>query len=410
MSQYRRRNQSNPERIMAQITDGKLGELFACKYLKNKGFKCTDPDFEIYASRNKSFDADLFSNEQPIHVKTQNITSANKYGSSWVFQAGGVGFGNRDPCLDESQDDWCVFVTVDHEKQSATVFGPFNINDVRPHMKDPKLEHLKGIKKCIYLEDIVNLKPLTAPIVPLKHDDVMECLSQCLQTWMDSGFFMECDLEGDQLATALKNEWVYEDDGLNLYNVQNMIDTALGKIPLDEYKVEFSKKGGLPDEYRWTYENSDSDSDTESEPEEPEELIVGEDEQPDAHVGGGFDDDYDCPYDICGGSWAFDSSSGLGANHCVCCYDYDDIDSNAYCSMSPGGRYDITQEQVDRWNEVVDNVIEAKKSGLTYRQFWCDRKKQALRAKKKAVRDTIYQPEEPEEPEEEPPRKKTKME
>lgn len=274
MSQYRRRNQSNPERIVAQIIDGKLGELFAYHYLKKQGFESTMPDFEIYTARQKSFDADLYSHKTAIHVKSQNITSAKRYGSSWVFQAGGIGFGNRDPCLDNSQDEWCIFVTVDHESKSATVLGPYNINDVRPHMKDPKLSHLKGIKKCIYQKDIAHLTPLTAPVVPLKHNDVMSCLDRCLQAWMAGNFFMECELTGGDLAIAMDNEWVYksEADELVLYNVQNMIDTALGKIPLEEYKVEFSKVG-LPDEYRWQEWVHESDLDTEtdsdSSPERP---------------------------------------------------------------------------------------------------------------------------------------------
>ena len=272
MSQYRRRNQTNPERIVAQIIDGKLGELYACKEMRKKGFVCTDPDFEIYASRNKSFDADLYCNGRPVHVKSQNIDSAKRYGASWVFQAGGVGFGNRDPCLDNSQDDMCVFVTVDHKNQSAAVLGPFNINDVRPHMKDPRLAYLKGIKKCIYLKDIEHLTPMTAPIVPVNHGDTMSCLGRCFKVLVDAGFFVECELEGDDLSTALNNDWVYKEGELHLFNIQNMIDTALGKIELDEYKTAFTKVGGLPDEYRWTYVNSDSDC-SESEPDEPVEPV-----------------------------------------------------------------------------------------------------------------------------------------
>ena len=187
-----------------------------------------------------------------------------------MFQAGGVGFGNRDPCLDNSRDDLCVFVTVDHEQQSASVLGPFDINHVRPHMKDPRLSYLKGIKKCIYLKDIEHLSAVTAPIVPVKHDDVMKCLGRCFKALVDADFFMECELEGEDLATAIKHEWVYKEDELHLFHVQNMIDTALGKIELNEYKVAFSDVGGLPDEYRWTYANSGSDcSDSESDPEEP---------------------------------------------------------------------------------------------------------------------------------------------
>ena len=84
-------------------------------------------------------------------------------------------------------------------------------------------------------------------------------------------------------------------------------------------------------------------------------------------------------------------SSDGAANYCLCDTPYDSISPDDDCGMSPD-KYDITHEQVDRWNEVVPSIIEARHSGLTYRQwFWTDRKKQALQAKQEAVQATIYQ-------------------
>tara|TARA_B110000858_G_C17694525_1_gene422830 strand:+ start:358 stop:669 length:312 start_codon:yes stop_codon:yes gene_type:complete len=88
---------------------------------------------------------------------------------------------------------------------------------------------------------------------------------------------MECEIEGDDLTTALNNDWVYEFDDLMLYNPQNMIDTALGKIELAQYKADFSKIG-LPDEYRWAVENSSSDTDSEKEIDNPPEETETETE------------------------------------------------------------------------------------------------------------------------------------
>lgn len=268
--QYRRRNQSNPTRIVKQIADGKMGELLACAHMTRLGFECTDPDFAIYTARFKSFDADLISGDTHVHVKSQNRTSADKYGTSWVFQAGGRGVGHVDPCVKEGES-WCIFVVVDHETHSAEIHGPLDMVKVRPHFKDPKLQHLVGIKKCIYLQDI-DIARVVPPATVLKHGTVMDCLERCLKAWVAGNFCMECELEGDDLSTARDNDWVYEMDDLSLYDVQKMIDTALGKIELSQYKVEFSKVG-LPDEYRWDVENSSSDTDPEdmSEPEpEPE--------------------------------------------------------------------------------------------------------------------------------------------
>jgi len=97
----------------------------------------------------------------------------------------------------------------------------------------------------------------------------------------------------------------------------------------------------------------------------------------------------DCPYSICGTPNGMFSSDGAG-NYCLCDTPYDSISPDDDCGMSPD-KYDITHEQVDRWNEVVPSIIEARHSGLTYRQwFWTDRKKQALQAKQE-VQATIYQ-------------------
>lgn len=268
--QYRRRNQSNPERIIKQISDGKMGELLAYDHMKLLGFDCTEPDFAIYTARFKSFDADLISGDTHVHVKTQCQSSAAKYGTSWVFQAGGRGFGHSDPCISEGKS-WCIFVIIDHERCSGNIYGPLDMCKVRPHFKDPKLKQLIGIKKCIYLEDIQGIDICLRPETTPTHDSAMECLDRCLKSWVLGNFCMECEIEGDDLAMALDNDWVYECDDLMLYNPQNMIDTAMGKIELAQYKADFSKIG-LPDEYRWAVENSSSDTDSEKESDHPPDV------------------------------------------------------------------------------------------------------------------------------------------
>lgn len=277
--QYRRRNQSNPERIIKQISDGKMGELLAYDHLKSMGFDCTEPDFEIYTARLKSFDADLISGDSHVHVKTQCKESADRYGTSWVFQAGGSGFGHSDPCISGGKS-WCIFVVINHLTSSGNIYGPLDMEHVRRHFKDPKLKQLVGIKKCIYLEDIEHIDICLRPETKLTHDTSMDYLDLCFKAWVAGNFCMECELTGTALETAKENDWVYECDKLMLYDPQKMIDTALGKIELAQYKAEFSKIG-LPDEYRWKVENSSSDTDSEEEvydspPEESEESEESE--------------------------------------------------------------------------------------------------------------------------------------
>ena len=152
----RRRNQSNAARIRIQVADGKMGELLACHFLRGLGLEVTEPDFEIYEKAHKSFDADFYVNGHPMHCKTQNAESAARYGLSWMFQKGGMGYGHTDPCL-KTPTDKAVFVKVDHRKRTGEVFGPFSMGDLIPKFRDPKLARLKGIKTCIYAEDLADV-------------------------------------------------------------------------------------------------------------------------------------------------------------------------------------------------------------------------------------------------------------
>lgn len=151
--QRRRRNQTNEARIRIQVADGKMGELLAQRYLRACGHNCTDPDFQIYDAAHKSFDADFHVNGFPVHCKSQNADSAKRYGLSWMFQKGGQGWGHYDPAL-ETPTDKAVFVQVDHKKRVGTIYGPFTMGDLIPKFRDPKLARLRGIKTCIYAEDL----------------------------------------------------------------------------------------------------------------------------------------------------------------------------------------------------------------------------------------------------------------
>ncbi len=163
----RRRNQSNVARIRIQVADGKMGELLAYRYFQRWGYDVTEPDFQIYQKAHKSFDADFYVNGHPMHCKSQNAESAARYGLSWTFQKGGNGYGHTDPCL-ETPTDKAVFVKVDHWRRTGEVFGPFSMGDLIPKFRDPQLARLKGVKTCIYVEDLEDVvkdpcTPLTAP-------------------------------------------------------------------------------------------------------------------------------------------------------------------------------------------------------------------------------------------------------
>lgn len=273
---YKRRNQSNSSRIVKQITDGKMGEILTAKYLRTIGFVCNEPDFEIYSSKQKSFEADLFCGQgkikQHVHVKTQNSQSAARYGASWVFQAGGAGYGHSDPCLDTSNDDWCVFVTLDCNDENARIVGPLRMTDVHQHFKDPKLAHLVGIKKCVYLEDISTIKPVLPPPVHDTHHSIMELLERLMRLMCHAYAcnvtmtLKDFPLTPDEMDTATTNNWLSVVDNTIIFDSYRMIDIAFGKLPLDQYTVPVRRDTSVhrpPSRYTNTASDTDSEDDTE---------------------------------------------------------------------------------------------------------------------------------------------------
>ena len=154
----RQRGQCNMKRIKHQAAIGKFGEILACDFLRHYGHDCTFPDFEVYTSKNKSWESDLFVEKHKIACKTQDMASARRYGHSWVFQKNGYGRGHTDPVL---QDDLslCMFVTVSPEKRLCTVNGPYRMCDLKSYFKEPTVASLRFSKTCLYWDDIKNLAP-----------------------------------------------------------------------------------------------------------------------------------------------------------------------------------------------------------------------------------------------------------
>jgi len=69
VTEYRKRNQSNINKISKDIYYGKIAEILVFNYLISKGKKASPPDFMIYESKMKSFDAD---------IKVEDVRKDNK--------------------------------------------------------------------------------------------------------------------------------------------------------------------------------------------------------------------------------------------------------------------------------------------------------------------------------------------
>jgi len=148
-----RRGQRNPVRIKHQTATGKMGEFMSQAFLRGLGYDCSNPDCEIYSGKGKSWASDLFVGEHKIAVKTQDASSASRFGSSWIFQKGGHGRGHTDPVISGGKS-YAMFVTLNVNKKCASVRGPYHMSDLRPHFRDPQLECLKFSKAALYWNDI----------------------------------------------------------------------------------------------------------------------------------------------------------------------------------------------------------------------------------------------------------------
>lgn len=155
------RGQTNPKRIKHQTAVGKMGELIACDWLREKGYNCTDPDFTIYSGRKKSWESDMHilssHGKFKVACKAQDEVSARKYGRSWIFQKGGQGYGHTDPVI-QSGESLSVFVSLNLEEETAEVMGPFRMCDMRPLFKEPRLKSMKYSKVALYWDDMQHVK------------------------------------------------------------------------------------------------------------------------------------------------------------------------------------------------------------------------------------------------------------
>lgn len=155
---YRRRKQGNESKIVEDITTGKLGELAAHRLLRRHGIHAKAPDFEIYDSRGKSFDADLSWKGVEFHCKAQTEESARRYGTSWILQWGGRGHGHTDKLFKhQSDNDYLIPCTV-HES-SVRIYGIIKVKQLfdQDMIKEPKLDWFKDTKRAIYGDDIFSM-------------------------------------------------------------------------------------------------------------------------------------------------------------------------------------------------------------------------------------------------------------
>jgi hypothetical protein len=147
---YRDSNQTIIEKIRDDHFVSKLGEEAVKSVFETR--KCTveGPDYQVYAGKGKSWEADLKVNDLDVAVKTQRRSAAKRYGLSWTFQDSPE---RRDPILD-LPDAWvCLVVYEDLKEGYECVVYP--LRRIRQLIFEaPRLSKLVGKKQAVYLETL----------------------------------------------------------------------------------------------------------------------------------------------------------------------------------------------------------------------------------------------------------------
>ena len=151
---YADSNQTNLQKILDDHFVSKLGEEAVRMIFEQFQMEIKGPDYSIYDQKYKSWDSDLYIDNQPLAVKTQKHSAARRYGLSWTFQCGSV---RKDPIL-LRPEAWVCFVVYDDTTPlyRCKVYPPYQMKELT--MGEPKLDYLKGTKKVVYATDL--------PIIP----------------------------------------------------------------------------------------------------------------------------------------------------------------------------------------------------------------------------------------------------
>lgn len=161
---YKRRNNASLEKIELDIFTGAMGELGIYYMLTELGYTPDKPDFNIYAAKQKSYDADMRMGEYNIHCKTQHYSSANKYGDSIILQYGRYGqdklFKHR---TDKDLLAWATLIDDNHVKIQGIMSIPWIFDNGL--VKPPKLKWLEDCKRALYLVDFKGLDLWQLPVV-----------------------------------------------------------------------------------------------------------------------------------------------------------------------------------------------------------------------------------------------------
>ena len=150
---YRDSNQTELKKIRDDHFVSKLGEEAVRTVFEARKCVVKGPDYSIYTGKQKSWAADLQVNDLDVAVKTQRRSAAKRYGLSWTFQDSPQ---RHDPIL-EMPEAWVAFVVYE-DSGSGFECIVYPLVKVKKLVFDPpRLAHLAGKKKVVYLEKLEKL-------------------------------------------------------------------------------------------------------------------------------------------------------------------------------------------------------------------------------------------------------------
>lgn len=144
----KRKNNTNYQKVIRDIYIGKCAEYSVYNLFNTPGvYDVSEPDTNIYNTYQKSFDADLYIEGKHVHVKSYHASS--KFAPSWVFDL-------KDPVIYRTTKN-DVLALCDLNTDGSGVLYMTKALLAVPFFRDPVLDKFKGIKTCIYYNDLSNL-------------------------------------------------------------------------------------------------------------------------------------------------------------------------------------------------------------------------------------------------------------
>lgn len=164
------RNKRNAKKPGADELWGKYGEFAACVFFSLKGFPKVLPDTTVYDDiKDKIYEADMPFGQidqrfPDCGVKTCTDSTLDFMESwtqerqmTWVFQLNDVDKRNgRDRLFQETESsEPILFMYVDRYTWESKLVASAPWSRIHSMLKDPISPKLKGLKKCLYFDDLV---------------------------------------------------------------------------------------------------------------------------------------------------------------------------------------------------------------------------------------------------------------